>query len=212
MIRQVVKHVPAELLQEDLERYRRRALELGAADAAIIRASDVPVDERVRAKCLYPVCNLFGTSINCPPYVPDPEFVRRLVSRYEHAILFRMRVPPRILERIPTKLGKPTKVRPVLNEIVSRIEFEAFYDGHYLALGLASGSCRLLYCPSVECQALVKGQPCRQPLRARPSIEALSIDAFKMAVEQDWDIYPVGISASPSDVPCLNWVGLVLIC
>lgn len=42
MIRQVVKHVPAELLQEDLERYRRRALELGAADAAIIRASDVP--------------------------------------------------------------------------------------------------------------------------------------------------------------------------
>ena len=48
----VPKTVSDEALRADLERYRRKALELGAADAKVIPASWVVVDERVRMKCL----------------------------------------------------------------------------------------------------------------------------------------------------------------
>jgi hypothetical protein len=40
----------------DLERYCALALEEGAAEATIVPANDVPVDERVRLKCVVPRC------------------------------------------------------------------------------------------------------------------------------------------------------------
>ena len=170
------------------------------------------IDERVRAKCLYPKCPWYGTNIHCPPYSLDLDFFRRVINRYEHAILFRMRVPSRILEKIPKRLGEPVKTRPVPDKIVTRIESEAFYNGYYFAMGFTTGTCKITLCPQRECQALLKGQPCRYPLFARPSMEGAGMDAYKMAVKQGWDIYPVGQSVSPSEIPCLNWVCLVLIC
>ena len=67
MVRKVVEHVPDSVLQQDLQRYRKRAIELGASDARIISTAEVIIDERVRAKCIYPVCSLYGTNVTCPP-------------------------------------------------------------------------------------------------------------------------------------------------
>ena len=52
MVRKIVEKVPDELLQQDLEKYRRRALEIGATDAKIITTDIILIDERVRAKCI----------------------------------------------------------------------------------------------------------------------------------------------------------------
>ena len=41
------------------------------------------IDERVRAKCLYPKCMSYGTNAHCPPHAMDLQDVRRLVERYE---------------------------------------------------------------------------------------------------------------------------------
>ena len=41
-------------LPEHLERYRQKALELGADRAVIVRAQEIPVDERVTLKCQIP--------------------------------------------------------------------------------------------------------------------------------------------------------------
>jgi hypothetical protein len=43
-------------LQEDLAHYAQEAIRVGATDAKPIRASDVVIDERVRAKCMIPKC------------------------------------------------------------------------------------------------------------------------------------------------------------
>ena len=58
--------VSDEQLRADLERYRQLALDEGASDAAILAASEVVVDERVRLKCLVPRCLRAGETPNCP--------------------------------------------------------------------------------------------------------------------------------------------------
>jgi predicted metal-binding protein len=214
-IRRLVEQIPAEVLQQDLEKFRKRALELGATDAAIIRASEVIIDERARAKCLYPKCPWYGTNMNCPPYSPDLDFFRRVINSYEYGIFFRMRLSPQMLKKIPKGPGKLTKLSPALKQIeqiVNRIESEAFYDGYYFVMGFGGGSCKVTLCSQTECQALIKGQPCRHPLLARVSMEGAGMDAYKMAVKQGWDIYPIGSSVSPSEIPCYNRLRLVLIC
>lgn len=60
------KAVSEETLRADLERYRELVLELGASDAAIIPASYVNIDERVRLKCVVPQCLRAGETPNCP--------------------------------------------------------------------------------------------------------------------------------------------------
>lgn len=225
MARQIVRKISPELLQQDLERYRQRALELGATDAAIIRASDVVVDERVRSKCLWPKCEFSGKTPHCPPHTPDSDSVQKLVNKYDYAILFRYRFPSQIMEAWAktqegwdkgegeikkedgTDMGKT-----FFNDTATRIEFEAFHDGHHLALAFACGTCKAYLCPGMECQALIPGQACRNPLRARPSMEAMGLDVYKMATDQGWDIYPIGMSTTSDDVPCVNIVSMVLIC
>ncbi|MFC1913141.1 DUF2284 domain-containing protein, partial [Chloroflexota bacterium] len=67
MAHKVIEQVPEDRLQEDLEKYRRRAIELGATDTRIIPADSLIIDERVRAKCEYPKCKRYGMNANCPP-------------------------------------------------------------------------------------------------------------------------------------------------
>jgi predicted metal-binding protein len=67
MARKIVEEIPEEQLQQDLERYTRRATELGATDAKIITTDQVVIDERVLAKCTYPKCPGYGTNANCLP-------------------------------------------------------------------------------------------------------------------------------------------------
>ncbi|MFC1956569.1 DUF2284 domain-containing protein [Chloroflexota bacterium] len=96
-------------------------------------------------------------------------------------------------------------------EIVSKIESEAFYDGYYLAMAFAGGPCKGALCPNDECSALVPGRGCRHPQKAIASMEAVGMDAFKMAANAGWDIYPIGESISPSEIPHGLRLGLVLI-
>jgi len=212
MVRKIVETVPEEQLQQDLEKYRKRALELGATHARIITADMVLIDERVRAKCLFPRCPHYGTNAHCPPYAMDLEQIRKIVNKFQYAIFTRLRVPSEQLagtEARDKRLTVPSHRK--IHEIVSRIESEAFFDGYHLALGFACGPCKKIFCPAIECSALVPGQPCRHSLRARASMEGVGMDAFIMAAKVGWDIYPIGASTSPSEVPCGSTLGLVLV-
>jgi hypothetical protein len=42
-------------------------------------------------------------------------------------------------------------------------------------------------------------------------MEASSFDAYKMASEAGWDIYPIGKDCDPKNVPHGTLVGLVLV-
>ncbi|MFC1917169.1 DUF2284 domain-containing protein [Chloroflexota bacterium] len=212
MVRKISEKVSEQELKEDLEKYRRHAIELGASDAKIIASDGVIIDERVRAKCIYPKCEYFGTNINCPPHAMDVDMVRKVVGNFSYAIFFKVEVPSDTVAGAGVKDSKRTNPwRRRLAEIVAKIESEAFYDGHYLAVGFAGGTCKMLYCPNIDCIALTPGNSCRHALVARSSMEAVGMDAFAMAAKAGWEIYPIGETSSPSDVPHGLRLGIVLI-
>ncbi len=211
MIRKITETVSNEVLQQDMERYRRMALELGATDAKIITSDMVLIDERVRAKCMYPKCEWYGTNINCPPHAMGLDMARNIVSKFQYGIFIQQLTPPE--EVIPAARDKrpPGPSRTQFYELISKIEAEAFYDGYYLAIGFAGGPCKMAFCPNAECSALQPGEGCRHPLRGRSAMEAVGMNAFAMAAKVGWDIYPIGGSISPGDVPHRAKLGLILI-
>lgn len=46
---------------------------------------------------------------------------------------------------------------------------------------------------------------------ARPSMEAMGMNVYKIAVKVGWDIYPIGSHTDPEDVPHGTFVGIVFI-
>ncbi|MBI4187128.1 MAG: DUF2284 domain-containing protein [Chloroflexi bacterium] len=211
MVRKIQERIPEEMLLQDLEKYRRRAIELGAADARVITSDMVVIDERVRAKCAWPRCSEYGTNANCPPHVMGVDEVRKIVGRFRYGIFTRLAVAPEELagpEAEKKKLYTRSSIKN--HEIVAKIESDAFYDGYYLATGFAGGSCNV-FCRNMECSALVPGQGCRHYLRGRPSMEGVGMDVFMMAARVGWDIYPIGYSMPPAEAPCGSKLGLVLV-
>jgi len=207
------KEVDPKTLQADLEAYRRLALELGAADTAIISAGDVTVDERVRLKCLVPRCLRAGETPNCPPNAPDLDLVRKAISRYQWAILTRCDIKS-IAEYAPKKGGTKEEQRKTLlfhqktAEVVSGLEQRAYRDGYHLAMGLGGGSCKDYLCQGVVCQFLDSGR-CRFPQRSRPAMEALGIDVTSLINKVGWDVYP--LVDNLDIIPCAISAGIVFI-
>jgi len=193
-----------EKFAKELERYRKRAIELGAADAKLVSAADIVIDERVRGKCRYPTCPSYNTNMNCPPHTMSIDEFRTLVSRYRYAILFKVDVSSGRMSDFEHA------TRKTIMEIVWKLESEAFYDGHYFATGFGGTNCKAIFCQNVECAALA-GKGCRHPFKARPAMHGVGIDAYRMAANAGWEMYPVGSSADGSSVPHLTSMGLVLI-
>jgi predicted metal-binding protein len=209
--RKIVVQAPDEVLRKEIEeKYRQRAIELGATDAKVVTTDMVSIDDRVIAKCVYPKCPNYGTSANCPPYAMDIEKVRKVIGKFRYGLFIWLEVPsedicgPEGIRKIAPWLRR-------MHEIIARIEAEAYYDGYKLALGFSGGPCKVAFCPGAECSALVSGQPCRHPLKARSAMEAVGIDVMDLAVKVGLDVYPIGASVASSDVPHGMRFGIVFI-
>jgi predicted metal-binding protein len=201
----------AARLQEDLERYKAKALDLGASRAAIVRVHEIPVDERIVLKCQIPRCFGYGTSAHCPPNTMKPAELREVLKGYQWAVFFISDIPPEVIVRDRGTLKEREAAYQKIFNIVNEIESMAFYDGHYLAFGFAAGSCRHTFCSGQEsCQAM-EGKRCRIALRSRPSMEAVGIDVYKMAATLGWDIYPIGSNAKSEDIPKGTLAGIIII-
>ncbi|MFC1980811.1 DUF2284 domain-containing protein [Chloroflexota bacterium] len=212
MVRSTGGIVSEGQLKKDLDKYRLHAIELGATDARVITADTVVIDERVVAKCTYPKCTGYGTNANCPPYAMSPDQVRKVVNNFRYGIFIKLEVPSSDIAGAAAREKKLTL--PYIRkfaEIVAKIEARAFYDGYYLALGFGSGTCKTIFCPDINCQALVRGQSCPHRLKARSSLEAVGIDCFSTATKVGWKVYPIGNETSPEEVPYGLRLGLVLI-
>ncbi|MFC1993383.1 DUF2284 domain-containing protein [Chloroflexota bacterium] len=212
MSHEIEREVSEERLQRNLEKYKQRAIKLGATDAKIINMSDVIIDERVVAKCTYPKCPEYGTNANCPPHAMTTDQLRKVVDNFHYAIFVKLDVPSEHIagrEAIQKNLCNPYRSKAA--EIVAKIESEAFYDGYHLALAFGSGSCKVLFCSKVDCRALVPGQGCPHRLKARSAMEAVGMDVYTMATRVGWDIYAIGDATLPSEVPYGLRLGIVFI-
>ena len=205
--------VSEETLTADLERYRELALKAGASAAAIIPASYVTIDERVRLKCLVPRCLRAGETPNCPPYGPDLDLVSRALSRFSWAILLKCDVEP-MEEYVPGRGATKEEQRHTLSfhrkssEVVCALERKAYKDGYHLAMGFGGGSCKDYLCQGMICQFLDSGR-CRFPHRARPAMEAVGIDVIALINKVGWKAY--ALLDDLSLVPCAVSVGIVFI-
>jgi predicted metal-binding protein len=164
---------------DDKDRLLALAEDKGAVSAQVIAVDKIECDERTMYKCMYG-CPAYNRCLMCPPFTPSPVDFARDLKKYEWAVL------------VEANLAD-------LNELVVELEHEAMRRGHYLALGLKAGPC--LLCP--EC--VPPGEPCREPLKARPSMEAMGINVFatlsKLGINRELK--------SPSD-DFTTW-GLVLV-
>jgi predicted metal-binding protein len=210
--RKVALRPSQKQLRSDAEKYRKKAIELGAADAKVIPASYAVVDERVRLKCMVPRCHLYGECVNCPPYTPPPGQMRRILKKYGTAVLFKTHVSPAadFVDDEKWHIGHMAHQRKI-HEIAGAIEALAFNDGHYLAAGFAAGGCKTALCSGQVCQFLDSGR-CRFPLKARPSMEGVGIDVFDLVTKVGWDVYPIAVrEVDPESVGCAISVGVVFI-
>ena len=79
--------------QSGAEKYQflvKLALENGAADAKIIPADKVVVEDRVVLKCKVG-CNNYGKTLACPPYTPSAEEFRKIVGEYSYAMFMKFK-------------------------------------------------------------------------------------------------------------------------
>ncbi len=211
MVRKITDKVSPAQLTEDLEKYRLCAIELGATDAKVITTDQIIIDERVRAKCIYPKCNYYGTNAHCPPHGMEVAKVKQVVGSYHYAVFTRLQTPSASMSGAdPSRPRLQDAAHLKIYEIISRIEAQAFYDGYHLALGFACGPCQRFFCRDAECRVLA-GKGCRHPLRARSSMEGAGMDVFRMATQVGWELYPIGRATSPTDVPFAALYGLGLI-
>ena len=205
-------------IEENLEALCKLAKKLGATNAVTMDAGKVAVDERVRLKCRVPVCDDYGLNLMCPPFAMSVQEFRDALARYSRAVLVQveMPMPAPMKEEIKqaedvAALYKSSKflesygefIDPVklkLHRMVHEMESQAFALGYRFAAGFIAGSCKLCK----KCVAASSHKSCRNPFRARPSMEAVGIDAYKTAKN----------AGLPFDIPAkdkITWNGLVLV-
>lgn len=199
-------------IKKDLENYLKLAGEFGAADSKIIPAGWVRFDERVRMKCRVPRCHLYGSSPNCPPHTPDIDTMKKTMKKYRWAVLVKYNVPD-TSDFVDQKkwLKGHEKHQRKIHDIVSAIESIAFNDGYYFSTGFSAGGCKTALCSGMACQFLDSGR-CRFPLKARPSMEGVGIDAFDLITRVGWDVYPIASKYADTDsIKCAVSVGIIFI-
>jgi predicted metal-binding protein len=210
-IRKITLDIDEAILKKDLEGYREKAIELGASKAKIIKTDEIPIDERVILKCQVPRCFGYGTSAHCPPNTLKPPDLRKYLVNYKWAIFFIIDVPSEVIVRDKATIKERVAVYQKVYKIVSEIESAAFYDGYYLAFGFAAGSCRHTFCGLEDNCLAMEGKRCRFSLRARPSMEAVGIDVYKLVTQSGWDIYPIASNAKALDIPKGTLAGLIIV-
>jgi len=164
------------------ERWVRRAVEVGAAEAKVISPGTVVTATWVRLKCQYG-CGGHGLRLTCPPYSPTPQQTRAMLDEYRVALL----------------VHNPGDAKWIsIKDIVADLEREIFLAGHYKAFAFGSGPCTLCDTCNLE--------HCDHPSRARPSMEAAGIDVYATARGNG---FPIDV-VTDHDCP-QNYYGLVLI-
>ena len=180
---------------EKFEFLVKLALEKGAADARIIPANKVVVEDRVVLKCKVG-CNHYGKTLACPPYTPTPEEFRKIVSEYSYVMFMKFtsnaQAEPEVLAKLMVADSDPTVSKEIkekaakfwqdwkedkrkMLQIVVDLEKAAMNTGYSLALSFVSGHCQL--CEKCNTETRI----CRHPELARWSEDAIGVNVKKTA-------------------------------
>jgi len=175
---------------EKFDFLRQIALEMGAADAKIIQADRVVVEDRVLLKCKVG-CFKYGKTLACPPYVPTPEEFRKIVKDYSYALFIKFESEATADSEVAKYLSKsindsaiPQDIKEKLQDFwaawkadklqmlstVIAIEKAALNNGYPLAVGLVSGECQLCE------KCTLDKATCVHPTKARYSEDGVGVN------------------------------------
>jgi len=164
-----------------MDKYLKRAVELGAIDAKLISAKSVITAAWVRIKCQFG-CGGFGQCLTCPPHSPTPENTAEILKCYRKALLLH------------------GNKHSDMSEMAVTIEREIFLDGYYKAFAMGAGPCQLCS----KCN--IANNECNNPEKARPAMEACGIDVYQTARNNGYHIEVVKNQSCKQ-----NYFALVLI-
>jgi len=184
--------------QSEAEKFQflvKLALDNGAADAKIIPANKVVVEDRVVLKCKVG-CNHYGKTLACPPYTPSAEEFRKIVSEYSYAMFMKFKskaqADPEVYKKLTVTETDPTVSKEVkekatkfwadwkddkkkMLQSVVDLEKAAMNKGYSLAISFISGTCQLCEKCNIETQI------CVHPNLARWSEDAVGVNVRKTA-------------------------------
>jgi predicted metal-binding protein len=186
--------MPAQKEPKKFSFLKKLALELGAADAAVIPANQVVVEDRVVLKCKVG-CTNYGKTLACPPYTPSAEEFRKIVSEYSYALFMKFTSHAEADAELKKSLNKsdtaalPKDVKEKADkfwaawkedkkkmlESVVKLEKEAMRQGYSLAVSFISGTCQLCEKCNIETRI------CAHPDLARLSEDAVGVNVKKTA-------------------------------
>ena len=187
--------MPAHSEAEKFQFLAKLALEKGAADAKIIPASKVVVEDRVVLKCKVG-CNHYGKTLACPPYTPSAEEFRKIVGEYSYVMFMKFKskaqADPEVLSKLSVAETDPTvpkddkekaakfwadwrQDKKAMLQSVVDLEKAAMKEGYSLALAFVSGTCQL--CEKCNTQTRI----CVHPELARWSEDAVGVNVKKTA-------------------------------
>ncbi|MGA2698796.1 MAG: DUF2284 domain-containing protein [Methanoregula sp.] len=184
----------------------KAARSLGAADAKVIPAADVIVENRVRLKCRAG-CIGYGKKLTCPPYVPTPDEFRKILAEYRYALLVKFVSPAEAdpgvicsIYRYWLDPAAPADKKEQATQfwkdhfngtgsfapMMLELERTAFNAGNPFALAFVNGSCRL--CETCN----VKAGICLHPTQARIPEHAVGVNMVATAEKAGMPIrFPV---------------------
>ncbi|MFO8111905.1 MAG: DUF2284 domain-containing protein [Desulfosalsimonadaceae bacterium] len=217
--------IPGNPEPEKMEILRNLAVTHGASGARIICAADIPVDPRVRFKCMIPKCYMSGRCGRCPPYGYPLEKTKSILEQYKQAIFFHVRVESAIiaaknLSSVITS-GKADEAGNLFSlgghymlvyTLVRMVRKKAMEIGFHRTEGFSASNCKDILCFSEKtCQELNGSGECKNPEMSAPSMESAGIDAFRLAAKNGWQVFPIGAQCEPESVKRGMLMGLVLV-
>jgi predicted metal-binding protein len=182
--------MPSQMEAEKFDFLRYIALEMGAADAKIIQADKVVVEDRILLKCKVG-CSNYGKTLACPPYVPTPEEFRKIVKDYSYALFIKFEskatVDSEVAKHLSKSMSDPTIPQDIKEKLqgfwaawkadklqmlsaVIAIEKAALNKGYPLAVGLVSGECQLCE------KCTLDKATCVHPTKARYSEDGVGVN------------------------------------
>ena len=168
-----------------MDELTKLARTLGATAAVILPADTVIVEDRFAALCAEPHrCPSYSLAPGCPPHAMKPDVFRELLHRYQQVLVFNIAAPVAVLmgsERLAIARN--------IHRIAAIVEHEALRMGLPHARGLATGSCKELFCQHQDvCVVLEKNLTCPHAELARPSLSALGVNFTLLAETLGWQL------------------------
>lgn len=213
-----------DTVEDRLEEIVAVALANGMDRAKVISPEMIVVEKRAQAKCLIPRCTSYGRSLTCPPNMPATAEVKEIVGEYRYAVMMQV-------DGSEERDGTSELLRRdhnwcyesvyKLHEALHNCECRAFSLGFYLALGMGGGDCRwcellgggieqygdnvLLHANAGGC-AGAHGGNCMREYRARPALEAMSVNVLATAANAGLPFYFSGANER-----YVTWNAIVLV-